>query len=218
MAAAMLLRSRAAANLGQMLRAHARVDLVRLAQQRVTQARQVPGRVALTDRIAVVGPHRRPGAVAVGEVRAEPRLEALGRSLDGDIGERRRLSPMLAEGPMQKDPQQVANPLHQPPCSCGMNRVCSTLRIELVDQLAGAAVAAQCHGPEAFAGQLPEAFFGERYCVRVGNIELVPRIARAIHNNLDGHCLRSFLLTKGVAYSPKRAKAIGCPQVCLCSS
>src|SRR5262249_61128701 len=59
--------------------------------------------------------------------------------------------------------------------------------IELLNQLAGATIAAQCHGAEALACQLPEAFFRERHCIRVGNVELVPRIARAIHYDLDCH-------------------------------
>jgi uncharacterized membrane protein YdcZ (DUF606 family) len=74
------------------------------------------------------------------------------------------------------------------------------VRIELVDQLAGAAVAAQRDSPEAFARQLPEALFCARYSFGVGDIELVSRITRAIHNNLDSHFLRSFSLTKGIAY------------------
>src|SRR5215467_2476649 len=110
-----------------MLLADAPVDLVRLDQQRAAQARQVPGSVAFAYRIAVIGAHRSPGAITIGEVCTNPRLEAPGRPLDGDIGERRGLLPMFAEGPTQQRPQQVADPLHQPPCSCGMNRVCSTV-------------------------------------------------------------------------------------------
>ena len=51
------------------------------------------------------GGARHPRFVFERELSFEARLEALRRSLDGDIGERRRLSPMLAEGPTQQDPQ-----------------------------------------------------------------------------------------------------------------
>jgi hypothetical protein len=91
------------------------------------------------------------------------------------------------------------------------------MRIELVDQFAGASVAAQCDGAEAFARQLPEALFRERYSLRIGDIELVPRIARAIHNNLDSHFLRSFLLTKGIAYPDNLTMAIGLPYGFRCA-
>src|SRR5207237_9661618 len=87
--------------------------------------------------VTVGGPQGTPSAVAVGETVAEPGLEASGRSFDDDIGERRRLLPMLAEGPAEQDPQEIANPLHQPPCSCGMNRVCSTCGSNLPTILPG---------------------------------------------------------------------------------
>jgi hypothetical protein len=73
--------------------------------------------------------------------------------------------------------------------------------IEFVDQFAGASIAAQGDCAETFASQFSEAFFRARYGIGVRDIELVTRIARAIHNNLDGHCLRSFLLTKGDSVS-----------------
>src|SRR5436190_6917879 len=126
-----------AADLGQVLRAHARVNLLRLAKQGAAEAGQIPRRIPLADRVAVGGPHGRPGAVTVGEIGAEPGLEASGRSFDEDIAERRRLLPMLAEGPTEQDPQEVANPLHQPPCSCGMNKVCSTCGSNLPTSLPG---------------------------------------------------------------------------------
>jgi hypothetical protein len=43
---------------------------------------------------------------------------------------------------------------------------------------------------------LAETLFGKRDGSGVGDIELVPRVACAIHNDLDGHFLRSFLLTR----------------------
>src|SRR5262249_60433963 len=48
-------------------------------------------------------------------------------------------------------------------------------------------IAAQRHGAEPLAYQLPEPFFRDRHGIRVGNVELVPRIARAIHYDLDCH-------------------------------
>src|SRR5262249_31495607 len=110
---------------------------MRLDQQRPAQARQIPGPVALAHGVAVIGPYRSPGAIAIGKMCTNTRLEAPGRPLDGDIGERRGLLTMLAEGPMQPRPQQVANPLHQPPCSCGMNRVCSTVGSNFSTSLPG---------------------------------------------------------------------------------
>src|SRR5262245_17635520 len=126
-----------AGDLGPMLIADTPVDLVRLDQQGAAQARQVPGPVAFAHGVAVIGPHRSPGAIAICEMCANARLEAPGRPLDGDIGERRGLLPMLAEGPTQQRPQQVANPLHQPPCSCGMNRVCSAVGSNFSTSLPG---------------------------------------------------------------------------------
>src|SRR5262245_606601 len=109
-----------------MLVAHLGVDRMALAQQRGAQAGELPGAVPLAEGVAVGGAERRPGAVAVGEMHAEARLETPVRPLNDDVDECRCVSPILAEGPPEQGPQNLADTVHQPPCSCGMNRVCST--------------------------------------------------------------------------------------------
>jgi hypothetical protein len=90
--------------------------------------------------------------------------------------------------------------------------------IELADELAGATVAPQCDGPEAFARQLPETLFRARHSFRVGNVELVPRVTRAIHNNLDSHFCAPFYSLKGQRKPHKWLMAIGLSLVVLCST
>src|SRR5439155_21268308 len=108
-----------AAQLDRMLLAHLCVDPMPLTQQSDAKAAEVPRGVPLAEGVAVGRAERRPSAVAIGELRPEPRLEALMRPFDDDVRERRCVSPMLAEGPPEQGPQYLANPLHQPPCSCG---------------------------------------------------------------------------------------------------
>src|SRR6185503_124074 len=107
------------AQLGCMLLAHLRVDRMPLAQQGDANAADVPCRVPLAEGVAVGRAERRPGAVAVGKMHADPGLETPVRSLDDDVRERRCVSPMLAEGPPEQGPQNLADTVHQPPCSCG---------------------------------------------------------------------------------------------------
>src|SRR5262249_3901590 len=66
-------------------------------------------------------------------------------------------------------------------------------RIKRAQELAGVAVLAERDGAETLAGQLPEAPFGEANGTRVGGIELVPRVTRAIHNDLYLHVFAPFL-------------------------
>src|SRR5262245_26514931 len=123
--------------LGRMLVAHLRIERMTLAQERGAQAGEVPGGVPLAEGVAVRGAERRPGAIAVGEMHADARLETPVRPFDDDVDERRCVSPILAEGPPEQGPQNLADTVHQPPCSCGMNRVCSTCGSNLRSSLPG---------------------------------------------------------------------------------
>src|SRR5262249_17560265 len=68
-----------------------------------------------------------PRPIAVRELRAQARFQAPPAALDGDTSESPRFAPLFAEGPAQKGSQDILHGSHQPPCSCGMNRLCSTV-------------------------------------------------------------------------------------------
>jgi hypothetical protein len=86
--------------------------------------------------------------------------------------------------------------------------------IEFVDQFAGASIAAQGDCAETFASQFSEAFFRARYGIGVRDIELVPRIARAIHDNLDGHfCAPSYLPKRQRIHTTGQWQS-GSPSIC----
>src|SRR5262245_39951016 len=61
------------------------------------------------------------------------------------------------------------------------------LRVESADQVAWSAVLGQSDGAEALARQLLKPPLGQSDGLCVGNIEFMPRVARAIHNDLDTH-------------------------------
>jgi len=67
-------------------------------------------------------------------------------------------------------------------------------RIKLVQQGAGVAIPTERDGPEPFAGQFPKPLFCTRYGFWIGEIELMPRVAIAIHDNLNSHVWILWLL------------------------
>jgi hypothetical protein len=67
-------------------------------------------------------------------------------------------------------------------------------RIKLVQEGAGVAVPTERDGPEPFTGQFPKPLFCTRYGLWIGEIELMPRVAIAIHDNLNSHVWNLWLL------------------------